>query len=157
MRPELGTFSALYDQETLPNQHQFKNRRLVYVDRNSKSAVFAYCSDKRYWTFQFQRENLDNVDPCTGWLARSSAINSFDITASASSPWFVRDQNQREAFLEPFTLMCHDCGRQYNDCNGRHAAHLGVLHTFVVPKAHIVLLYFVVNALRSRGVLRWCL
>ena len=114
MRPSLGTFSGLYDQIRTNN-----NRYLSYVDRESEKAIFSYCKRDRFWTFQYYEDGVDdNTDPCATWAARSSTITSYDITAAAVLPWFVQDDYQREAYLEPFVLLCQDC-TTYNTCSGK--------------------------------------
>jgi hypothetical protein len=114
MRPELGTFSGMYDQDQSRG-----TRYLSYVDRHSKTAEFAYCVQDQRWTFQYHENGTQkNADPCTGWVARSSETTSYDITATAHSPWFARDEYQREVHLEPFVLQCQDCIK-YNTCSGK--------------------------------------
>ena len=122
LRPELATFSGLYDQVSghslgIHEQHQ------RYVDRSSHTAVFAYCSAKRYWTFQYRREGFtsgfdESFDACDNYVLRSSESDGYDIVLLSTQSWFVRDDFEREIYLDPFILSCHDCGT-YNQCTGK--------------------------------------
>ncbi|CAB9500130.1 Inherit from bactNOG: outer membrane autotransporter barrel [Seminavis robusta] len=123
MRPELATFSGLYDQRITKNKAH--NGHLAYVDRKSKTGVFAYCTKGLYWTFQYHIDRVGtavDIDPCKDWVARSASTTSYDILFSTASSWFVRDEADREVFFDPFVLVCHDCGDSYNSCSGRGTA-----------------------------------
>ena len=127
MRPELGTFSGLYDLQKPKGGRLFRSEHVMYVDRDAGHTRFAFCKNQGVWALQWKdNPNADfPEDPCDGWYARSSGTDTFDLTRSLEAgPWFVRDDMQREMQLEPFFLHCFECGNNFGahqaeECTGR--------------------------------------
>ena len=123
MDPSLAAFSGLYDQGTVGSYGKFlENERVRYIDRYTGTAVFAYCAKRRYWTFG-RHENPDlstseEYDPCEGWEVRSSPTGGYDIVSVATEDWIVRNDFSRQAFLDPFVMVCQDCENGQSACNG---------------------------------------
>lgn len=119
LRPELATFSGLYDQEPSAYITDARNHHFRYTDRATKTAVFAYCVQNATWSFHYDMElDLESYDPCKDWVVRSSNTYAYDIVTAAQLNWFVRNDFGHEIFLDPFVLFCGDCGKGSNDCNG---------------------------------------
>jgi hypothetical protein len=129
MRPELGTFSGLYDLQA-PSSG-VKSRHVQFVDRHAGKTRFAFCDSQSYWTLQWPEEHHEGShaqdfqsDPCNNWHVRSSETTTFDLVRAADIPWYVRDEYGREMKLEPFFLHCFECGNSLNaavgdECSGR--------------------------------------
>ena len=125
LRPELGTFTGLYDLNR-PSGSTLRSQHVQYVERLSGHVRFAFCESHSYWTVQWKDSPADSFpsSPCDEWYVRSSQTTSFDITQAAIDVWFVRDEFQRELILEPFFLHCYECGntlsaKTLKQCNGR--------------------------------------
>lgn len=108
--PYLATFSGEYD-----FVGEIIDRRLLYVERRSGEAYFAYCEEEKAWTFSFQRSS----GPCGTWKASSPETKEYDIT-KAGSPWQVAvldsEQHVFKYPLDLFTMNKNDC-ESTSDCS----------------------------------------
>ena len=136
MDPSLAAFSGLYDQITVGSVGKFlSNTRVRYVDRRTGTGVFAYCSSRSFWSFRHTSDASDfgafseDFDPCDDWQVRSSSTGGYDINSVATEDWIVRNDISRQAFMDPFVLVCHDCNDAYNACNGTFCLHARVTLT----------------------------
>ncbi|CAB9522004.1 expressed unknown protein [Seminavis robusta] len=126
LRPEMGTFSGLYDL-TNADGLIFSSRHVQYTDRAAGGTRFVYCADNGYWVLQW-KSSLDGQFPtstCQDYYARSSKTSEFDLTKVVDIQWYVRDEFKRETVLEPFFLHCFDCGHTYNADTGDHCSGRG--------------------------------
>ena len=130
LRPELASFSGLYDLET-----SGAGPYVTYVERRASGKTkFGYCEDLEAWTLYWGVDSDDDDDnsnetttfssekssgnPCE-WAAMSSATSSFDMLTTAGDTWYVQ-KDSRIVVLDPFLMRCHDCTADGDDeCNGR--------------------------------------
>ncbi|CAB9518202.1 expressed unknown protein [Seminavis robusta] len=122
--PSLGPFNGMYD---LAFSGRGMERRAEYVERRSMEidtpgrGILGYCYEIKAWTFRIEsNDNNHKGNPCN-WIARSSETETYDITETATSQWFVHDDTFREVVVEPFSLFCFDCAKEgeSDDCGGK--------------------------------------
>mmetsp|Transcript_23951 Transcript_23951/g.66478 ORF Transcript_23951/g.66478 Transcript_23951/m.66478 type:complete len:166 (-) Transcript_23951:1-498(-) len=76
-------------------------RHLAYLDRLSETAVFAYCQEEGYWTFQYRQEGFSDLktngfDPFSNWVVRSPSSDAYDIVYLNTQQWLVKNDMDRE-------------------------------------------------------------
>ncbi len=118
----LSMYSGPYDRMQFLGQEKYQlNHRFVYIRRDPRDAMFAYCKSTKTWNFiaDFNGETYQTLDPCgNSTMAQSAETETYDILDTTNSPWStINLQTSNDAIIDFFTMVCNECGD--GDCYGR--------------------------------------
>ena len=133
INPELAGFSGVYNLSPV-----MINKYPVYIDAQSHSAIFAYCSREyeKFWSFTVLNDphkrtttfsNITYLEEkiCLEWKIKSIEKGSYDIMTVATSKWSMLDPKKNQAVqIENIQLFCNDCDKitisneEYGICHG---------------------------------------
>lgn len=124
-------FSGAYDKVgtlTIALRAVYELRR-VESSVGASRGIFAYCSERDYWSFIVTQKNpyaLTAEDACRYIIRSPEVPGSYDITATPPSNWFYRDKRTvgNDEPAKGFNLWCNACDSA-SDCSdaGECAAH----------------------------------